>query len=98
MLCFVPVFRVCVWYVCCYIRKKAILYNVFAITERRDMGLAYVFGGSWNGDYVSNLPYVWYYVDVTSSFQHAREECSPIGHMYFRCLMFRFSEPCELLF
>ena len=27
------------------------------------------------GDYVSQLPYVWYYVGVKSSFQHAREEC-----------------------
>ena len=28
-----------------------------------------------DGDYVSQLPYVWYYVGVRSSFQHAREEC-----------------------
>ena len=34
MLCFVPVLHGSVWYVCCYVRKK-----VFAITERRDMGL-----------------------------------------------------------
>ena len=27
----------------------------------------------WDGDYVSQLPYV-YYVGVKSSFQHAREE------------------------
>ena len=27
------------------------------------------------GDYVSQFPYVWYYVGVKSSFQHAREEC-----------------------
>ena len=38
MLCFVPVLRGCVWYVCFYVRKKALL-SVFAITERRDMGL-----------------------------------------------------------
>ena len=25
------------------------------------------------GDYVSQLPYVWYYVGVKNSFQHARE-------------------------
>ena len=53
--------------------------SVFAITERRDMGLYEVlwsvFGGFWDGDYVSQLPYVWYYVGVKSSFQHAREEC-----------------------
>ena len=46
-----------------------------AITERRDMGLIYVFVGFWDGDHVSQLPYVWYYVGVKSSFQHAREEC-----------------------
>ena len=29
----------------------------------------------WNMDYVSQLPNVWYYVVVKSSFKHAREEC-----------------------
>ena len=32
MFCFVPMLHGCVWYVFCYVRKKA-------ITERRDMGL-----------------------------------------------------------
>ena len=49
-----------------------------AITERRDMGLYNVplsfFLGFWDGNYVSQLPYVWYYVGVKSRFQHAREE------------------------
>ena len=27
-----------------------------------------------DGEYVSQLPYVWYYVGVKNSFQHAREE------------------------
>ena len=36
---------------------------------------ALVFVGFWDGEYVSQLPYVWYYVGVKSSFQHAREEC-----------------------
>ena len=31
--------------------------------------------GFGDGDYVSQLPYVWYYVGVKISFQHAREEC-----------------------
>ena len=76
--CFVYVLRGCVWYGYGYVRKKA-LPSVFAITKRRDMGLYEVplsmsfFGG--DGDYVSQLPYVWYYVGVNSSFQHAREEC-----------------------
>ena len=34
----------------------------------------YVFLGFWDGDNVSQIPYVWYYVGVKSSFQHAREE------------------------
>ena len=38
VLSFVLVMRMCVWYDCCYVRKKA-LSSVFAITERRDMGL-----------------------------------------------------------
>ena len=29
----------------------------------------------WDGDYVNQLPYVWYYVGVKSRFQYAREEC-----------------------
>ena len=36
MLCFVPVLHGRVWYVCCYVRKKALL-QCLAITERRDM-------------------------------------------------------------
>ena len=31
--------RRCIWYVCCYVRKKALLQYFFAITERKDMGL-----------------------------------------------------------
>ena len=46
-----------------------------AITERRDMGLYDVFVGFWDGDYVSQLPNVWFYVGVQGRFQHAREEC-----------------------
>ena len=34
-----------------------------------------VFIGIWDGDNVSQLPYVWYYVGVKSSFQHVRVEC-----------------------
>ena len=49
-------------------------------------------------DYVSQLPYVWYYVGVKSSFQYARETASPGGHLCFRCLIFSLSGPCELLF
>ena len=54
-----------------------------------------VFVGIWDGDYVSKLPYVWYYVSVKSSFQHAVRNASPRGHMCLRCLMFSLSGPCE---
>ena len=40
MLCFVLVLRGCVWYVYCYVKKKALLQCL--IIERRDMGLCEV--------------------------------------------------------
>ena len=36
----------------------------------------YVFVGFWDGEYVNQLPYMWYHVVVKSSFQHAREKCA----------------------
>ena len=36
----------------------------------------YVFVGLGDGDYVCQLPCVWYYVFVESSFKHNREKCS----------------------
>ena len=50
------------------------------------------------GDYVSQLPYVWYYVSVKSRFQHAREECNSKRTCVFRCLVCNLSGSCELLF
>ena len=76
--------------------------SIFAITERRVgiiLGaLVYVFVGFWDGDHVTRVPYVWYYVVVKSSFQHAREECESKRVYVFRCLVFILSGPCELLF
>ena len=37
----------------------------------------------WVWDYVSQLPYVWYYVGVKSRFQHAREEYESKGTYVF---------------
>ena len=60
----------CVLYPCCvnvfgmfcsYVRKKALLQCLQLLR--------------WDGDYVSQPPYVWYYVGVKISFQHGREEC-----------------------
>ena len=55
-----------------------------AIEQAPSVGaLVYVFVGFWDVDYVSQLPYVWYYVGVKSSFQHAREECeSKRAHVF----------------
>ena len=78
MLCFVPVLRGCVWYVCCYVRKKALLQCLQLLRSRIwacMSSLVYVFVGFWDRDYVSQFPYVWYYVGVKSRFQHACEEC-----------------------
>ena len=58
----------------------------------------YVFVGFWDGDYVSQLPCVWYYVVVKNNFKHTREECEFKRAMCFRCLMSSLSGPCELLF
>ena len=67
----------CVLYPCSvFAVKEEGFYPVSAITERRDMGLGELpLSMSVLGYDVSQLPYVWYYVGVKSSFQHAREEC-----------------------
>ena len=50
-----------------------------------------------DGDYVNQLPYVWYYVVVKSILKHAREEQSKRMYVFW-CLMISVSRPCELLF
>ena len=47
---------------------------------------------------MSLLGFMWYYIDVKSRFQHAREECESKRSIGFRCLMFSLSGPCELIF
>ena len=71
-----------------------------AITEMRDMGLYEVplsmsLLGCGMGNYVSQLPYVWYYVGV---FNMLVRNASPRGPMCFRCLMLSLPGACELLF
>ena len=39
-----------------------------------EVSLSIVYG-LWDGDYVSQCPYVWYYVGVRSRIQHARDDC-----------------------
>ena len=97
----------CVLFLCCVgvfgmftvMQGRIIFSSVFAITERRDMVLYEVpmynvFTGFWDGDYVGQLPYVWYYVIVKNIFIHS----SSRGPMCFRLIMFSLSGPCELLF
>ena len=84
MLSFLPVWRG----VCLLLCKEEGSSPVSAITERRDMGLydvplAMSFLGFGIGDYVSQLPYAWYYVGVKSSFQHACEECESMRAYVF---------------
>ena len=75
MLCFVPVLRWCVWYVCGDVSKKALLQCLQLLRGgiwacMRSMSLL----GFGMGTMLANF-HVWYYVGVKSSFQHAREEC-----------------------
>ena len=60
--------------------------------------LVYVFVGFWDGDYVIQVPYVWYYVSVRAVFNILVRNASPRGSMCFRCQMYSLSGPCELLF
>ena len=69
----------CVCLVCLPLCKEEGSSPMSTITEGRDMGYNVVpinvFVGSLDGDYVSQLPYVWYYVGDKSCFQHVCEEC-----------------------
>ena len=62
----------------CFLLCKEECSSLFSLQLLRGWiwgALVYVFVGVWDGDYVSQLPYVWYYVVVKSSFKHAREKC-----------------------
>ena len=56
--------------------------------------LVYVFVGFWDEDYVSQLPYVCYYVVVKNSFKYALRIASPREPVCFRCLMFSLLVLC----
>ena len=79
MLCFLSVLHGCVCYVCCYVRKNALLQCLQLLRGGIWACMRYpplcVFVGFWDRDYVSQLPCVRYYVFVKSSFKHTREEC-----------------------
>ena len=76
-----------------------LFFGVFAITERRDMGLYEVpLSVSLLGFGIGTIPCVWYYVVVKSSLNILVRNASSRGPMCFRCLIFSLSGPCELLF
>ena len=57
---------------------STILYIVFIyFNQSSSQRNANIFLGFWDVDYVSHLPYVWYYVGAKSRFQHARGNASP---------------------
>ena len=71
-LCITVTVECCVWYVFCYVSPVSLQLlrgGIWACMR----SLVYVFVGFW--DYATQLPYVWYYVGVKRSFQHACEEC-----------------------
>ena len=103
MLCVVPVLRGCVWYVLLLCKEEGfspvslqlLRGGIWACMKYIYLCLCWVL--FWDRDYVIRLPYVWYYIDVTSSYMLVGN-VSPRGHMCFRCLMFSLAVPCELLF
>ena len=98
---FVPALLGCVWYVCCYVRKKALL-QCLSITTRRDMGmdevpLSMCFLGFGIGTMLANFHMCGIMMVLRAVFNMLVRNVSPRGHMCFRCRMFNLSGPCELL-
>ena len=102
MLCFVPVLRGCIWFVCCYVRKKDSS-PVSEITERRDIGLYEVslsmsLLGFWMGTMLANFHMCGIMLVLKTVINMLVRNAIPRGPMCFRCLMFTLSGSCELLF
>ena len=100
-MCFVSLLHGCVWYVCCYVSQTLLQ----CLCNYREEGywpvcgaLVYVFVGFWDWDYVSQLPYVWYYVGLRAAFNMFVRNASPRVPMCFRCLIFSLSGPCDSYF
>ena len=99
MLCIVPVLRRCVWYVCCYVRKKALL-PCIAITEMSDMGLyeeplSMFLLGFRMGTMLANFHVCGIILVLRAVFNMLVRNASLRGPMCFRCLMFSLSRPCD---
>ena len=90
-----------VWLVCLLLCKE--FSSLFAITERRDMGLYEVplsmsVLGFWMGTTLANFHMCGIMLVLRAVFNMLVRNASPRGPMYFRCLMFNLSGHCELLF
>ena len=103
--------RVFCLYPCCVgvfrmfavMQGRRLFSSVFALTERRDMGLYKVhlsmsllsFG---MGAVLANIHMCGIVLVLRAVFNMLVMNASPRGTMCFRCLMFNLSGPCELLF
>ena len=101
MLCFVPVLRGCVCYVCCNVRKKAL--PVSAISERKDMVMYEVpvsmsLLGFGMGTMLANFHMCGIMLVLRAVFNVLMRNASPRAPMCFRSLIFSLSGHCELLF
>ena len=98
MLYFVPVSRGCVWDVRCYVRKKASISSIFAITERMCMGMyevpmsMYLFGFVM-GTMLANFHVCGIMLVLRTVFNMLVGNASPKGTMCFKCLIFSLSGP-----
>ena len=77
--------------------------SVFAITERRDIGLyeaplSMSLLGFGMGAMLANIHMCGIMLVLRAVFNMLVRNASPTGPMCFRCLMFNLSGPCELLF
>ena len=90
--------------VCLLVCKEEGCTTVSAITERTDMGLyemplsiSLLFFWGF-GTMLANFHMCGIMLVLRSVFNMLVGNASPRGPMYFRCLMFSLSGPCELLF
>ena len=110
-VCSVVTVECCVLYPCCVgvsgmfavMQGGRLFSSVLAITERRDMGLYEVplsmslldFG---MGTMLANFHMRGIMLVLRAVFYMLVKNASPRGPLCFRCLIFNFSGPCELLF
>ena len=101
MLCFSRVTWVCL--VCLLLCMEEGSSPVYALTERKDMGLYEVSSsmsllGLGMGTMLANFYMCGIMLVLRADFNMLVSNASPRGPMCFRCLMFSLSGPCELLF